>query len=164
MNTTHTDEARSLIASARALVEELAEEGVEGFERAAATAPNEAPRQAPDRAAPPAAAVRQLKIPSAPPDVGARPPLADVREALGECTRCRLCEGRNQIVFGDGDPDADLMFIGEGPGQEEDRRGLPFVGIGSPPGPVTSSDSIRETRPGRGHRPAWSQSAHRNRR
>jgi uracil-DNA glycosylase len=44
------------------------------------------------------------------------------------CTRCRLCEGRTQTVFGAGNPDADLMFIGEGPGFEEDRRGLPFVG------------------------------------
>jgi DNA polymerase len=51
-----------------------------------------------------------------------------VREQLGECTRCRLCEGRTQIVFGDGDPQAALMFIGEGPGETEDLRGLPFVG------------------------------------
>jgi DNA polymerase len=51
-----------------------------------------------------------------------------VRTTLGECTRCRLSEGRRQIVFGDGNPNADLMFIGEGPGAEEDRRGLPFVG------------------------------------
>ncbi len=48
-------------------------------------------------------------------------------EALA-CTRCRLSEGRTQVVFGAGDPDADLMFVGEGPGAEEDRRGLPFVG------------------------------------
>ena len=54
--------------------------------------------------------------------------LEQVRGELGECTRCRLCEGRDQIVFGDGNPDAALMFIGEGPGQEEDRRGIPFVG------------------------------------
>ncbi len=44
------------------------------------------------------------------------------------CTRCRLAEGRNQVVFGSGDPNAGLMFIGEGPGAEEDRQGLPFVG------------------------------------
>jgi DNA polymerase len=44
------------------------------------------------------------------------------------CTRCRLCEGRTKAVFGAGNPDANLMFIGEGPGAEEDRRGLPFVG------------------------------------
>jgi uracil-DNA glycosylase len=45
-----------------------------------------------------------------------------------ECTRCRLSEGRRTVVFGTGDPDAELMFIGEGPGAEEDRQGLPFVG------------------------------------
>ncbi len=44
------------------------------------------------------------------------------------CTRCRLAEGRRTVVFGTGNPDADLMFIGEGPGAEEDRQGLPFVG------------------------------------
>lgn len=53
-------------------------------------------------------------------------------EALGAhvqgCTRCRLSEGRRSVVFGSGKADADLMFIGEGPGAEEDRRGLPFVG------------------------------------
>jgi uracil-DNA glycosylase family 4 len=57
-----------------------------------------------------------------------RPSLGDVQRELGECTRCRLCEDRNRIVFGDGNPNASLMFIGEGPGQEEDARGLPFVG------------------------------------
>lgn len=44
------------------------------------------------------------------------------------CTRCALAAGRTQVVFGMGDPDADLMFVGEGPGAEEDRQGLPFVG------------------------------------
>jgi len=44
------------------------------------------------------------------------------------CTRCPLAEGRTQVVFGMGDPGADLVFIGEGPGAEEDRQGLPFVG------------------------------------
>jgi uracil-DNA glycosylase family 4 len=47
---------------------------------------------------------------------------------VAECRRCRLCEGRNRTVFGDGDPRARLMLIGEGPGAEEDRTGLPFVG------------------------------------
>ena len=47
---------------------------------------------------------------------------------MGDCRRCGLCEERNSIVFGDGNPRADLMFIGEGPGETEDRRGLPFVG------------------------------------
>lgn len=44
------------------------------------------------------------------------------------CTRCRLSEGRHKVVFGSGNPDADLLLIGEGPGAEEDRQGLPFVG------------------------------------
>lgn len=44
------------------------------------------------------------------------------------CTRCRLCEGRKNIVFGEGSPNADLMFVGEGPGRDEDIQGLPFVG------------------------------------
>ena len=47
---------------------------------------------------------------------------------LGECTRCRLHEGRTKIVFGVGDPRARLMFIGEGPGADEDAQGEPFVG------------------------------------
>jgi DNA polymerase len=54
--------------------------------------------------------------------------LEAVRGVLGDCRRCKLCEGRSKIVFGDGDPQADLMFIGEGPGEHEDRQGLPFVG------------------------------------
>jgi DNA polymerase len=49
------------------------------------------------------------------------------REALG-CTRCPLASGRTNVVFGVGDPHARLMFVGEGPGREEDLRGEPFVG------------------------------------
>ncbi|HET9226847.1 MAG TPA: uracil-DNA glycosylase [Thermoanaerobaculia bacterium] len=44
------------------------------------------------------------------------------------CTRCRLAQGRQKTVFGSGNPDADLMLIGEAPGAEEDKQGLPFVG------------------------------------
>lgn len=47
---------------------------------------------------------------------------------IGDCRRCRLCERRQHIVFGVGNPEARLMFVGEGPGAEEDRRGEPFVG------------------------------------
>lgn len=49
-------------------------------------------------------------------------------EELNDCGKCRLCESRNHIVPGEGNPNARLMFIGEGPGQEEDRLGRPFVG------------------------------------
>jgi uracil-DNA glycosylase len=54
--------------------------------------------------------------------------LLKIRENLGECTRCKLHKGRNKIVFGDGNPKAELVFIGEGPGADEDAQGLPFVG------------------------------------
>jgi DNA polymerase len=54
--------------------------------------------------------------------------LAVVREELGDCTRCKLHKGRRNIVFGEGNPNAALVFVGEGPGQEEDEQGRPFVG------------------------------------
>jgi DNA polymerase len=47
---------------------------------------------------------------------------------VGGCTKCRLAEGRTQVVFGVGDPEADLMFVGEAPGFHEDKQGIPFVG------------------------------------
>jgi DNA polymerase len=55
--------------------------------------------------------------------------LAAIREDIGDCTRCKLHTlGRQQIVFGVGNPDADLMFVGEAPGADEDIQGIPFVG------------------------------------
>lgn len=53
---------------------------------------------------------------------------AELYEQVGACRKCRLCESRHNVVPGEGNPNADLMFIGEGPGQEEDRQGRPFVG------------------------------------
>jgi uracil-DNA glycosylase len=47
---------------------------------------------------------------------------------IAGCTRCRLAEGRTQVVFGNGNPEADLMFVGEAPGFHEDKQGFPFVG------------------------------------
>jgi uracil-DNA glycosylase family 4 len=54
--------------------------------------------------------------------------LERIREDLGECTRCRLHKQRNKIVFGQGNPRAELVFVGEGPGHDEDMQGLAFVG------------------------------------
>jgi len=54
--------------------------------------------------------------------------LNDLREVLGDCQRCKLCKGRKNIVFGVGDPKARLMLVGEGPGEDEDLQGVPFVG------------------------------------
>ncbi len=56
------------------------------------------------------------------------PELLAVREALGDCARCGLGGGRKHLVFGVGNPGAELMFVGEGPGADEDRQGEPFVG------------------------------------
>lgn len=54
--------------------------------------------------------------------------LAEVRNDAITCTKCPLAAGRTQVVFGVGNPDADLMFVGEGPGRDEDLAGEPFVG------------------------------------
>ncbi len=57
-----------------------------------------------------------------------RETLEAVRADLGECTRCKLHGGRTNLVFGVGSPSADLVFVGEAPGRDEDRQGIPFVG------------------------------------
>jgi DNA polymerase len=54
--------------------------------------------------------------------------MAAIAAEAATCTRCRLAEGRTQVVFGMGNPEADLLFVGEGPGADEDAAGLPFVG------------------------------------
>ena len=54
--------------------------------------------------------------------------LEELRAAIGDCRRCKLCSGRTHLVFGVGNPNAKLMFVGEGPGRDEDLQGEPFVG------------------------------------
>jgi DNA polymerase len=151
-------DAAEVLADARETLAELIEEGVDAWETAAPLEPRtepeptpSAPTPAPSSAAMPAAAAsgsarRARPAPTAPAaerpalalsaepaadaeiSFGDAPTLEQVREALGDCRRCGLCEGRKTIVFGDGNPDADILFVGEGPGQQEDERGLPFVG------------------------------------
>jgi len=66
---------------------------------------------------------------SALPIIGDKPSaLKLIREDIGDCTRCRLHKGRTNLVFGVGNMNADLMFVGEGPGADEDAKGEPFVG------------------------------------
>jgi uracil-DNA glycosylase family 4 len=77
------------------------------------------PRRKTPEVATPVAPIPQLDKTSA---------LRAIREDIGDCTRCALHKGRNKIVFADGDPNARLMFVGEGPGADEDAQGLPFVG------------------------------------
>jgi DNA polymerase len=80
-------------------------------------------------------AISARKSIAAPPEVASAVPAANrvaalqmIRDEIGDCTRCALHKGRNKIVFADGDPNARLMFVGEGPGADEDAQGLPFVG------------------------------------
>jgi uracil-DNA glycosylase len=82
------------------------------------------------KAAPAAAAepVPEAAPPPAPVEMDAETTLAAIREDIGDCKRCRLHERRTQIVFGVGDPYAKLVFVGEGPGADEDAQGIPFVG------------------------------------
>lgn len=61
-------------------------------------------------------------------DAGAAASLPRLREILGECRRCKLSQGRTLIVYGVGNPDADVLFVGEAPGRDEDLQGEPFVG------------------------------------
>jgi DNA polymerase len=68
------------------------------------------------------------EIAAAVPPAGRAAALQLIRDEIGDCTRCPLHSGRNKLVFGDGDPAARLMFVGEGPGADEDAQGLPFVG------------------------------------
>ena len=146
-------EARAISAAATALLRELVEEDVCDFDRVALpempVAVAAEPMQARSRpgATSPASQAGTLTAPesrtepvpltkiAAPVEIGApvpwtgrRPSLDEVVGHLGDCKRCGLCEQRSQIVFGDGNPNADILFIGEGPGAEEDKRGLPFVG------------------------------------
>ena len=81
--------------------------------------------------------IKTRKVISAPPQIAGAVPVEEraaalqvIREDLGDCTRCALHEGRNKIVFGVGNPAARLMFVGEGPGADEDAQGEPFVGRG----------------------------------
>jgi len=54
--------------------------------------------------------------------------LEALRDSIGDCKRCKLWEGRTRLVFGEGSPRAQLVFVGEGPGRDEDAEGIPFVG------------------------------------
>jgi uracil-DNA glycosylase family 4 len=123
------EEARELVRAARALLSEWDEDGLEPPSRAARPAPRAVPAPAPATAPVPAPAAAQAALLATPPPArGPRRSLAEVVAELGDCTRCRLHEGRTKLVFGDGNPNADLLFIGEGPGEQEDLSGLPFVG------------------------------------
>jgi DNA polymerase len=80
------------------------------------------------RAAKPAAEPRPRAVAAAPSNSPAAAALEEIRAEMGDCRRCELWKTRKNLVFGDGAPTAELMFVGEGPGADEDEQGLPFVG------------------------------------
>ena len=100
---------RELAAGLRHHLEEEKARGLEGWPR------NSAPtRKSPRTSPPPSVSTRTLE---------------EVREELGDCRRCKLHRTRTNIVFGTGNPRARLVFVGEGPGRDEDLQGKPFVGL-----------------------------------
>ncbi|MGC2757661.1 uracil-DNA glycosylase [Candidatus Binatus sp.] len=119
---------RTLVATIRDYVEQLREEGMEGLPASTSPAP---------RAMPAAPLVTPSKADSAPmstelfskyPGLEKSSTLDELREFIGDCQRCKLAPRRTNLVFGVGNPNADLMFVGEAPGADEDARGEPFVG------------------------------------
>ena len=120
-------ELAELIADATAIARANLAMG-EGTEPAvAAPLPSSAPADAPVARPAPAEPAQPALVTSASELPGAQG-LDAIRAALGDCRRCTLCEGRRNIVFGVGDPPADLVVVGEAPGFNEDQRGEPFVG------------------------------------
>jgi len=104
-----------VISGLRVFAEEAKESCAEGFPRTAAAADPPAPATAPGTFASPRGEAPQEA-------------LRAIRQDIGDCRRCKLAGGRTHIVFGVGNPESDLMFVGEGPGEDEDRKGEPFVG------------------------------------
>jgi uracil-DNA glycosylase len=148
----------TLMASLRDYIEQIREEGLEGLEGQSGLTASSKPAKTPARAATapasrssatprtvaasptagPVAGATQSAEPSpraAPaelsylyPELEQTADLPALREFIGECARCKLAPKRTNIVFGVGNPKADLMFVGEAPGADEDLRGEPFVG------------------------------------
>jgi DNA polymerase len=142
--TTPRDRA-TILASLRDYVEQIREEGLEGLSgsvasatlqktattRESAVAPPPPPSPSPPLAASTADALKNpapTELTYKYPGLEKTADLAALREFVGECTRCKLAPMRTNLVFGVGNPQADLMFVGEAPGADEDLRGEPFVG------------------------------------
>ncbi|HVE81989.1 MAG TPA: uracil-DNA glycosylase [Myxococcales bacterium] len=123
------DEVAETVADLRRHVEWLRSTG-QKFVLADRSAPKvqapAPPPAAPSVQPPPPPAAAPAPGPAA--EMGSRRTLEEIRAELGDCQRCKLCRGRTNIVFGVGNPRAELVFVGEGPGADEDAQGIPFVG------------------------------------
>jgi len=123
----------TLIATLRDYIEQLREEGMEGLPAAIPSAQSaatgaSAPAAIETVAAPSKVVAKSSELFSKYPGLEATSTLENLREFIGDCERCKLAPRRTNLVFGVGNPDAQLMFIGEAPGADEDARGEPFVG------------------------------------
>ena len=123
----------TLIATLRDYVEQLREEGMEGLPAAipslqSAQTGASAPGAVESAAVPAVRVAKSIELFSKYPGLEATSTLENLREFIGDCTRCKLAPRRTNLVFGVGNPDAQLMFVGEAPGADEDARGEPFVG------------------------------------
>ncbi len=139
MSEFRTPNSSKLAASLIDYVEQLREEGIDGLPLkpvsappAAARSPSDTPSPSSRAGAAPTAVRGSISQPaelfSKYPGLEKTDSLESVREFIGDCRRCKLWGLRKNIVFGVGDPNAELMFVGEGPGADEDRLGEPFVG------------------------------------
>jgi uracil-DNA glycosylase family 4 len=128
MESSSPPDRRILIDTIRDYLEQLREEGMEGLP----ASPSSTPRAAVNA---PAAASSKADAAPMPTELFSKYPgleksstLGELREFIGDCQRCKLAPRRTNLVFGVGNPNAQLMFVGEAPGADEDTRGEPFVG------------------------------------
>ncbi len=98
------------------------------YRRQAAEAKSAAPAAAAPAPAPARPAPEKIEEPALPSLAPSGDTLLRILEDIGDCRRCRLHQGRNKLVFGSGNESSPLVFVGEGPGADEDAQGLPFVG------------------------------------
>jgi DNA polymerase len=117
----------------RAYIEYQKTTGVAWLPRSIGSEPTRSVATAVDEPATPVAATPLIKAAASPdlfisPAVRSAGTLEALRAEIGDCQRCKLCRGRTNIVFGVGNPKAELMFVGEGPGRDEDLQAEPFVG------------------------------------
>ena len=126
---------REVAAAARVHAEWLRDTGVEAVAlptspSPASRAPTSPPRGVESGADPSSPSTTAATIAGgvAPTEIDAAQTLADLRGVIGDCQRCKLAPHRSNLVFGVGNPQAELVFVGEAPGRDEDLRGEPFVG------------------------------------
>jgi uracil-DNA glycosylase family 4 len=128
MDASSPPDRRTLVATIRDYVEQLREEGMEGLPASASPAGRPIPAASVPPLIKPDAAPMATELFSKYPGLEKSSTLDELRAFIGDCQRCKLAPRRTNLVFGVGNPNADLMFVGEAPGADEDARGEPFVG------------------------------------